>query len=389
LINLRVGIYLSHLTPQHGGGFTFEDSLLNALMKVENYHEFYLFYHGDRGQENLKKFKYIALDEKKEKLFAPKTQDKTLNDYVLEYKIELMWFITPVYEPVQVPFIYTVWDLSHRADPYFPEVSVTGWTWESRETHYRTTIPRASCIITGTEAGKKEIIQFYQIPEERIRVLPFPTPSFVLDTKKPNKDILSGYNLPANYLFYPAQFWPHKNHIAILSALKILKEEYGLNFSVVFTGADKGNLSYIQQKVEELNLAQNVHFLGFVAQDVLVELYRNAFAMVHPTFLGPDNIPPLEAFALGCPVIASRVSGSEEQLGNAALLFNPKNEKEIAAAVKRIYEEPKLKEMLIKNGLEKADKWKAEDYIKDILEMIEDFKLIRRCWSSDEVYIHT
>ncbi|MFM6269445.1 MAG: glycosyltransferase, partial [Dolichospermum sp.] len=56
----------------------------------------------------------------------------------------------------------------------------------------------------------------------------------------------------------------------------------------------------------------------------MTSLYINAFSLAFMSFFGPDNLPPLEAMALGCPVIASKVSGSEEQLGNNALLVNPK-----------------------------------------------------------------
>jgi glycosyltransferase involved in cell wall biosynthesis len=91
-------------------------------------------------------------------------------------------------------------------------------------------------------------------------------------------------------------------------------------FPVVFCGSDKGNESYIKQMAAELDLADQVKFLGFVPQEDLCSLYRNAFALTYVTFNGPNGLPPLEAFALGCPVVASKILG--EQLGDGALLVD-------------------------------------------------------------------
>jgi hypothetical protein len=62
--------------------------------------------------------------------------------------------MVPRTEPLSVPYIASVWDLEHRKQPYFPEVSTTGWTWSARENVYNALLPRASMVITGTQAGK-------------------------------------------------------------------------------------------------------------------------------------------------------------------------------------------------------------------------------------------
>jgi glycosyltransferase involved in cell wall biosynthesis len=98
------------------------------------------------------------------------------------------------------------------------------------------------------------------------------------------------------------------------------------------------------------------------------------------TFFGPDNLPPLEAMALGCPVIASNVSGAKEQLGDAALLVDPKKPEEIAEAIKSLSEDSALRQDLIKRGLIRAYRWTAQDYVKEIFSVIDNFEAIRRCW---------
>jgi glycosyltransferase involved in cell wall biosynthesis len=280
--------------------------------------------------------------------------------------------------PLEYPCIVPVWDLQHRLQPYFPEVSFSG-EWENREKYYAKVLRKATLIITGTKVGKAEIESFYQIPKDRIKVIPFFTPQYTSDAA-PANNIFSKYNIPEKYLFYPAQFWPHKNHIGLLLAVKCLKEKHNLEIPLVLVGSDQGNESYVKEMVEELDLSDRVHFLGFVPQYDMPDLYRNAFALSFISFFGPDNLPPLEAMSLGCPVIAAAVSGAEEQLGDAALLVDPKQPEEIARAIKSLFEDTSLRQKLINSGLIRANQWTVNDYVKEIMTSIDEIEAIRRTW---------
>lgn len=379
---MRIGLYLWEYKPTMGGGFTFQESLLDALRDIESPHEIFCFYYGEEKSSPEGPLRWVRLAQS---LGTP--PGRLLNDAVIKHHIDLVWFVTvPIYETVDAPYLFTVWDLEHRVQPYFPEVSVSGWNWDKREQFYQYVLPRAAYVITGTQAGKQEVVNFYGIPAERVRVLPFAAPGSISRVGTENAP---GSPLPKSpYLFYPAQFWPHKNHVALLLALKILVERERLDFSIVFTGSDKGNRPYVQRVVTDLGLNDRVHFRGFVSREELMHLYQNAFALVFPSFFGPDNIPPLEAFALGCPVIAARVSGAEEQMGDAALLFDPRDEARLAATIKNLHATPGLRETLIQRGQERARRWTATDYVRRIFDIAEEFKAIRRCWSNQEPFKH-
>lgn len=406
---MRIGVYFGRnifLDSRSGGAQTFQQSILQVLCKNKSRHELFIFSDDSKNEKKdsvnfVRIERYYAQDDdnflskillriprKIKRNFLEKKFKTPLNKVVLENQIDLMWFATPAFEFVECPFIYTVWDLQHRLQGFFPEVSVSGWTFEQREQRYNFAIPRAAYVISGNQTGKEEIIKFYGMPEERVKVVPLPTPNFVLNQPETCKSFLKEFGLPSKYLFYPAQFWPHKNHIVILLALKILKEKHNLHFGVVFTGSDKGNLKYIKEKTEELRLTQDVFFLNFVSTQILIELYKNAFALVFPSFFGPDNIPPLEAFALGCPVIASKVPGSEYQLEGAALLFDPRNEEELAEQVVKLYLNSDLKNQFIAAGRQKALSWTTNNYVERIMKFSDEFELIHRCWSSKEQYKH-
>lgn len=400
---MKVGVFLSNIAPTAGGGFTFSDDILQALIRLESEHTFVVF--SNLGEEQARevtakhiqfvslqrsfleratnKLIRVAANAAEELLMFPNRFRAThwLQQSVDDLGIEIIWFVTPSYYiEVDIPYIFTVWDLQHRLQPWFPEVSANG-LWRRREKMYATAIPRAAAVIVGTEAGKAEVTRFYGVPPERVKLIPHPTPRFALRALKDgSKEVLRKYHIPEGYLFYPAQFWPHKNHVGLLWAANLLRERYDLVLPAVFVGSDKGNRQYVRQMVDELGLSTQVHFLGFVPQEDLVRLYCNAFALTYLTFFGPENLPPLEAFALGCPVIASNVPGAQEQLGDAALLVDPRDEEQIALAVKSLYDDPALRQTLVQRGLERAAKWTAEDFVKSVFSILDEFEPIRRCW---------
>jgi glycosyltransferase involved in cell wall biosynthesis len=317
--------------------------------------------------------------------FLGKEEITPLDRAAAQHRVDIMWFPTPLFESINLPYIYTIWDLQHRLQPFFPEVGTRG-LWEGTEKMFCSAIRRAAYVVTGTEQGRHEIVQCYQVKEERIEVIPFPTPD--IDTRNEEtvpESTLSNIQKP--YLFYPAQFWPHKNHTTLIEALECLSSKHGLDFDLVLTGSDKGNLDHVKKTVKKLDLDKRVHFLGFVSRNTLLFLYENAFALIFPSLFGPDNLPPLEAFALGCPVVAGSILGAEEQLGDAAILVDPLDGNAIAEAVKRLSIDPDIRRNLIERGRIRAGKWTARDYVESVLALIDRFQPYRRCWSTDERYV--
>ena len=395
---MNVGIYLGYIEEGMGGEYTFQESIIKALEKIDTSHHFFIFdlagvHHAQSG----KKVTFVSVQNTSglpepfiKRLFRLLGKKEDVPDplqlAVENHRIDIMWYPSPQFALLGIPYICTVLDLEHRKHPFFPEVG-NDVSWDAAIRRYTEMIPRAAYVITGTEEGKKQIVDFYHADENRVRVIPFPVPPFAFEEKAKSAGILEKFSLHSPYLFYPAQFWPHKNHIALVHTLKLLRDRHTLDIEVVFCGSDKGNLLHVLEMAQELGLENHVRFLGFVTKEELYDLYRNAFAMVYPSLFGPDNLPPLEAFAIGCPVVASRVAGSVEQLGDAALLVDPRHEEEIAAAVVRLYE-PKLKADLIAKGKERAQQLTASNYVREILTICDEFELYRRCWTRKRKHVN-
>jgi glycosyltransferase involved in cell wall biosynthesis len=98
------------------------------------------------------------------------------------------------------------------------------------------------------------------------------------------------------------------------------------------------------------------------------------------SLFGPENLPPLEAMALGCPVVAADVPGAREQLGDAAIRVPPLDPERIAAAVKRL-EDSAERDRLVAAGRERASRYSAAGYVEGVLEFLDGFERVRRCWA--------
>lgn len=400
---MKVGVHFSGSLAEAGGGYTFENEIFTVLLQEAHLskHDYVIFSNNSNTDEIMSQFSssnvcfvkdsgvshflqlfrsaYSFIGDRVPSLY--KLGYERIGSIYHKHQIDVMLYFSPLRPAPDIPYFTIVWDLEHRNQPWFPEVSHMG-EWINREKGYLNTLGRASLIITGTKCGKEEITHFYNIPPDRIRVLPFPTPRFALNdgNKERSADTIRKYGIQGDYLFYPAQFWAHKNHINLLYGLKLLHDEYGAKLSLVLVGSDKGNLTHVQRAIEELGLSKYVHILGFVSQDEVVDLYRGAFALTFLSLFGPDNLPPLEAFALGCPVIAARTPGAKEQLGDTALQVDPKDPEEIAHAIYLLYSDKQLRDRLVQKGLVRATAWKGDDYIRAIFSLLDEFESVRRCW---------
>jgi glycosyltransferase involved in cell wall biosynthesis len=303
---------------------------------------------------------------------------------IAKHRIDLVYYPSPNFLCLDhdAPYVLTVYDLQHRLQPEFPEVS-SRWKWAARERFYEEAIPRASMTIVATAALRSDVARCYGVREERVRVLPYvPGPSAHIP-QGGEEAIRNKYKLPAGFLFYPARFWPHKNHAGLLHALHILRDREGVRIPLVLAGWDKGNLPYLRRLIQELGLEEQVFVLGFVSDEEMAALYRRALALTMPSFFGPTNLPPVEAFALGCPVITADLAGAREHFGEAAILVNPRDPGDIALGILRVYKDAALREELTRRGREVIARWSAMDYARALVEVFESFAPIRRCWAGE------
>ena len=104
-----------------------------------------------------------------------------------------------------------------------------------------------------------------------------------------------------------------------------------------------------------------VKYVGFVPDEQMPAYYKNSLAMVMPSYFGPTNMPPLEAFAMKTPVVVSDLPGIRDQVGEAALLVEPENPKALSEAIQRLVKEPQLRNILVQKGESRLREFSDED----------------------------
>jgi glycosyltransferase involved in cell wall biosynthesis len=286
-------------------------------------------------------------------------------------------FVSPVpcFYPhyfLKKPYIMTVHDFQEK---YFPEF----FTIKERIIRYiinKFSIKYSTHIITESKYVKKDIINFYNYDPKKVSVLPSPPPMGFMAKRysKKNLNIIKRkYKLPNCYIFYPAQYWYHKNHIRLLEAFKLMTNRYGKLY-LVLTGSKENNYKNIVRKIEELGLRDNVIQLGYIEYADLPGLYMMSRMLIMPTLFESISMPIYEAFMLKVPVCCSNVVSLPEQVGGAGLLFNPKDPSDIAEKALALLDDEKLRGELAEKGYKKVIDYNHKSYAEKLKKIINEAK---------------
>jgi glycosyltransferase involved in cell wall biosynthesis len=228
--------------------------------------------------------------------------------------------------------------------------------FDARERDKRDLMLRSFCeqakVVSVTSSWvKRDLIEQYGLPAEKVAVVPltgslgaYPTPGDADLTR-----VRESFKLPEAFVFYPAQTWPHKNHLALLEALAELRRR-GMVVPLVCSGHQNEYFGTIQKRIAELGLSGHVRFIGFVSPVELQCMYRLCRCVCIPTLFEAASGPLNEAFMAGAAAACSNVTSLPEQAGDAAVVFDPRNVAEIAAAVERLWTDAGLRRVLAERG---------------------------------------
>jgi glycosyltransferase involved in cell wall biosynthesis len=221
----------------------------------------------------------------------------------------------------------------------------------------RSAVRIARFVVTISEFSKRTLAGRYGVPRDRIHVTPCGVRRDVF-TPAPQPGapdtVRAELDLPQSVLFFPANTWPHKNHLRLLDALAVLRDIDGLRPGLILTGSPKQAHRHVLASVARLGLDRQVRWLGFVDQARLVGLYRTATALVFPSLHEGFGMPILEAMACGCAVACARTTALGEIAGEAALTFDPTDVSDIVHALRALLGNEALRRDLSDRGLQRA-----------------------------------
>jgi len=214
-------------------------------------------------------------------------------------------------------------------------------------------VKRASLLVCGTEFVKASLVKHLNAPAEKIRVVPHVVPHRVPSQRREVLRRLLDGREQEGFLFYPANFWPHKNHAMLLTAFGMYRREGG-RLRLVLTGAPGPAADQMQAAVDRMGLSGEVKLAGFLPDDDFGVLFAAARALVFPSLYEGFGMPLLEAMRLHVPVMAANASCLPEVAGDAAIYFDPRRPDEMAAQMHRIDSDSELRATLLVRGAERV-----------------------------------
>jgi len=242
--------------------------------------------------------------------------------------------------------------------------------WFSKKFNYfyRTLIPKIASnslkIITVSEFTKRELIKQFDIPENKIDVVyNAVSENFINLSFKKHKNKYGEYILAVSSLSL------RKNFKSLILAFNKLKLK---GIKLVIVGAE--NKIYENPELKDLIEGNhNIVFTGYVSDEELVGLYKNAKLFIFPSLYEGFGIPPLEAMACNCPTVVSNVASIPEVCADASYYIDPNNINSIAKGIYEVINDETLQNELKQKGIQRVKKFSWEDSARKIAEIIKDY----------------
>ncbi len=385
---MRIGIDIRHLTdPQPAGVGGYTKSLLEALFRLDQTNEYFLFATGTpRSLRQLPAFNYpnvrivsvpipnkivnasIALTGRPylENVFARKakqTRNREIassagNLLAKTNKLDAWFFPNHNFIATRLPYAIMVHDLSYEV---FPEL----FTLKSRVRHglSRRVIKNADAILCPSTSTKQDLMGIYKIAETKVHVTPLAASTTGAETSP-------SPNFPKRFVLSLATLEPRKNQISIIEAYEAYRDGTKDAIHLVIGGGAGWKSRPILKAAKQSKYAKEIHLIGYVSEEQKAGLYRTAQVFVFPSFYEGFGLPVLEAMAAGCPVITSHTSSLPELVQDAALLIDPYNVNDSAQAIRQVLSSHTLRQNMIKRGKERAKEFSWEKTARKTQEIL-------------------
>ncbi len=272
----------------------------------------------------------------------------------------------------QGKFVVTIHDLIHQHYQMRRATMHDPLTYKIKQLGYRTifknAVSKSSKILTPSNYVKDLLVKEWRVAEKKIIVTPEAVDDKIINlgqgSRVKGQEVLQKFNIKTPFIFYVGNAHPHKNVEGLIKAFLKLEQTYK-NLTLVLSGSDH----YFWQRIKKEYKQKNIIYTGFITDEELVALYKNAKAFVMPSFEEGFGIPLLEAMACSCPVVSSDVGSLKEVGGDAALYFDPINIGDMVEKIQQVLNKENVRVELIKKGRERVKQFSWERLAKQTLEV--------------------
>ncbi len=359
---MRIGIAARDLSVGSLGVKSYLESLLTALLKIDEENEYYVFYIKKDELGSFPKANEIVLQ----------SSNKLFWDYFLlplaikRYRIDVTLFpkyIIPFF--VNCKKILVIHDLGF----YLPFKIYPLHDIIYIRLMLKSSIKRTDHIIAVSRNTKKDIVKFIGVDETDVSVTYLASNERykkIIDEKYLNK-VKSRYDLNHPFIFNPSLCELRKNVVRLIKAYKNI--EGMIPHHLFITSKTSKRVKEVKKIVNKLNINKKVNIQNNIPSEDMPALFNLADICVYPSLYEGFGLPILEAMSCGCPVVTSKISSMPEVAGDAAILVNPYKDKEISDAMYKVLTNDELKRSLIKKGLRRAKKFSWKKTGKETLEI--------------------
>lgn len=237
---------------------------------------------------------------------------------------------------------------------------------------YRYVRGRADFFLAISEFTKKEMVELWHIPPEKIYVVPCAcSPALAREGSRERQSRLrKEYDLPERFILFVGNSNPRKNLMRLLRAYDLAKTEGSLPHQLVIAGEEGWKFDR-EQAMRGIQHRGDVRFIGFVPDEDMPALYSAAELFAFPTLYEGFGIPVLEAQACGVPVLTSNCSSLPEVGGDGAFYVDPCDIRSISEGIQTVLTDPTLAEKLIQQGFQNVKRFSWEGSAQRLDEIIE------------------
>ena len=250
------------------------------------------------------------------------------------------------------PVVVSVHDVSFLEHPeYF-----TAFRAMQLRLTVRRTVKGASCVLTPSEFSKQRILDAYQLSEDKVVVLPNGVSSVFHPVAREAAQRSMQSTLPrAPFILTVGDLQPRKNHLGLIAAFEdLISAHPQLPHHLLVVGKDTWYAPTISAAAKKSQVADRIHFTGFVDDEELRRLYGACDLFIYPSFYEGFGLPILEAMACGRAVACSNTSAMPEVADSAALLFDPVSRRDLVFAMRDLLLNPELRQRMERLGVQRA-----------------------------------
>lgn len=290
-----------------------------------------------------------------------------------EQGVDLLFcpFTAPTFAEPGIPVVSLIHDLQHKNYPQF----FSSQEKDVRDAFMEEVRRKADAILCVSESTRKSVIAYLKSDPDKTHTVHNCIHSRLirLDASQIKEHLQKLLINRRPYMFYPANFWPHKNHQMLITAYGIyLSRNPECGIDLVFTGTLDDAQKDLKDKVRRMGLEKRIHFLGYLPEDQLTAVWEECSFLVFPSLYEGFGIPVLEAMQFGKPVICSNVTSLPEVAGDAALYFDPRKPYEIVNCIERITKDTDLCSELVNKGYKRLACFQTQDMVDKYLKHFED-----------------